>query len=264
MYLYRVPGPGGRPVWAVRESGRYVSAELPDRVRRLAAETAQWVEPGEDVGPVDGVDPLPPSRPSKVVCVGRNYRKHAEELGNPIPEEPLIFLKPSSAIIGTGTAIQYPPQSNEVHHEAELAVVMGRRARSVDEDDALDYVAGYTCANDVTARDIQRREGKFTHGKGFDTFCPIGPCLRTADTFDVAEHTVECRVDGDTRQSSGLDDFIFDVPTVLAFVSDIMTLRAGDVILTGTPAGVGPIELGDEVVVSIDGIGTLTNPVVSR
>ena len=205
-----------------------------------------------------------PPEPTKIVCVGRNYRRHAEELGNAVPEEPLIFLKPPSALCQPGEPICLPPQSEEVHHEAELAVVIGRRASRIDAAEADDYIAGYTCANDVTARDLQRADKTFTRGKGFDTFCPVGPALVTPEAFDPADHTIECRVDGQQRQSSPLDDFIFPVPTVLAYISDIMTLEPGDLVLTGTPAGVGPIEAGQRVDVEIDGIGTLTNPVVDR
>jgi 2-keto-4-pentenoate hydratase/2-oxohepta-3-ene-1,7-dioic acid hydratase in catechol pathway len=205
-----------------------------------------------------------PPEPTKIVCVGRNYRRHAEELGNAVPEEPLIFLKPPSALCEPDEPIRLPPQSDEVHHEAELAVVIGRRASRIAEEEADEHIAGYTCANDVTARDLQRADKTFTRGKGFDTFCPVGPALVTPEQFDPADHTIECRVDGQLRQSSPLDDFIFSVPTILAYISDIMTLQPGDLVLTGTPAGVGPIEAGQQVDVEVDGIGTLSNPVVER
>ena len=264
MTLYRVAGPGGRPAWAERAAGRYVAAALPDDFGPLAAATSAQFEPGTDLGAVGVTEILPPTRPTKVVCLGRNYRRHAEELGNAIPDEPLIFLKPPSAVIPTETAIEIPPQSENVHHEAELAVVIGRRARRLAPREVASHIAGYTCANDVTARDIQRREGKFTRGKGFDTFCPLGPALRLAEGFEPDDHHVTGRVDGDERQSSPLDDFIFPIPEAIAFISDVMTLCVGDVVLTGTPAGVGPIEAGQTVEVEVDGIGTLRNPVINR
>lgn len=207
--------------------------------------------------------PLAPVIPGKVVCVGLNYVKHAAEQGKAVPAEPLIFMKPPSAVIGPGESIELPPQSELVHHEGELAIVIGRRTRKVSVAHALDHVFGYTCAVDVSARDIQRREKRYTRAKGFDTFCPLGPYIATADVFVPAEHRLELRVNDEVRQASQLDDFIFDVPTVVSFISHVMTLEPGDVVLTGTPHGVAPIVDGDLVNVSIDGIGTLVNPVVS-
>jgi 2-keto-4-pentenoate hydratase/2-oxohepta-3-ene-1,7-dioic acid hydratase in catechol pathway len=209
------------------------------------------------------VDVLAPVEPSKVVCVGLNYQKHADEMGKAVPEEPLLFMKPSTAVIASGEAIELPTQSSEVHYEGELAIVIGRWTSKVDEAEALSYVLGYTCANDVTARDIQRREQRYTRAKGFDTFCPLGPCIVLARDFDPSEHRLELRVNGEVRQRSPLDDFIFSIPRVVSFVSHIMTLLPGDVILTGTPAGVGPMTDGDRVEVEIDGIGLLSNPVTS-
>lgn len=264
MSLYRVRGPDGEPVWAEVDDERFVATGLPEPLRRLGETTAETIEAGTDLGDVESTDALAPSVPSKIVCLGRNYRRHAEELGNAIPDEPLIFLKPPSAVVPTETAIEVPPQSDEVHHEAELAVVIGRCARGVSAERAADCIAGYTCANDVTARDIQRREGPFTRAKGFDTFCPLGPALRPADGFEPADHRLVGRVDGEVRQSSPLDDFIFPIAEAVAFISDIMTLEVGDVVLTGTPAGVGPIAAGQTVEVEVDGIGTLENPVVRR
>ncbi len=264
MKWFRVVGPDARPVWAERRADRFVAASLPPSMQRVAAVSARQIEAGRELGGIEQVEVLAPSRPSKIVCVGRNYRAHAEELDNPIPEEPLIFLKPPSAVIGPEEAIHLPPHSEQVHHEAELAVVIGRRACRISPERALEHVAGYTCANDVTARDIQRREKTFTRGKGFDTFCPLGPALRRAESFEPADHALRGRVDGELRQSSGLDDFIFAIPTVLAYISDVMTLQPGDVVLTGTPAGVGSLADGQRVDVEIDGIGTLSNPVVER
>jgi len=264
MALYRVAGPDEKPVWAELVDGRLRAVDPPDRVAPLGESTVPEGSGGTDLGPLQAAEILAPARPTKIVCLGRNYRRHAEELGNAIPDEPLIFLKPPSAVVPTGASIELPAQSEDVHHEAELACVIGRRARRVSPREAAECIAGYTCANDVTARDIQRREGPFTRAKGFDTFCPVGPALRPADGFEPAEHRLTGRVDGETRQSSRLDDFIFPIPEALAFISDIMTLCVGDVVLTGTPAGVGSIEAGQTVEVAVDGIGTLSNPVVAR
>ena len=198
-----------------------------------------------------------PARPTKVVCVGLNYKRHAEEQGKPLPQEPLIFMKPVSALLGSGGQVELPEQSQLVHHEAELAVVMGRRTRKVSKEEALERVFGYTCANDVTARDIQQREGRYTRAKGFDTFCPLGPGIRVARGFEVQGCEVVGRVNGQERQRGRVDDMIFGVGEVIAFVSQVMTLEAGDVILTGTPSGVGVMEAGDRVEVEVGGIGVL-------
>jgi 2-keto-4-pentenoate hydratase/2-oxohepta-3-ene-1,7-dioic acid hydratase in catechol pathway len=203
-----------------------------------------------------------PVEPSKIVCVGLNYEHHAEEQGKAIPPEPLMFMKPPTAITAPGGAIEIPTQSELVHHEGELAVVIGRRLHQANEAEATRAIFGYTCANDVTARDIQRREKRYTRSKGFDTFCPLGPCVVMARDFVPAEHSLEVRVNGDVRQASSLDDFIFEIPFVVSFISHVMTLLPGDVILTGTPAGVGPLLAGDRVEVEIDEIGVLTNTVV--
>ena len=256
MRLYRFPDPAtGQPV--------LVAGTDTDEYRRIDTALAGFFADPSRLGapfePAADATPLAPVLPSKVVCVGLNYRKHADEQGKDVPEEPLIFLKPSTAVIGPGDDIVLPPQSELVHHEGELAIVIGKRASRVREAEAMEHVLGYTCANDVTARDIQRREGRYTRAKGFDTFAPLGPCIVTADAFDPATHRLELRVDGEVRQTSLMDDFIFGVPTVVAFISEIMTLLPGDVILTGTPAGVGPLEDGDEVEVEIEGIGVLRN-----
>lgn len=219
---------------------------------------------GASLGTRDEVRILSPVSPSKVVCIGLNYQHHAEEMDKTVPEEPLMFLKPPTAVIGPDRSIQLPPQSQEVHHEGELAVVIGRKTRQIVPEDVSKHILGYTCANDVTARDIQRREQRYTRGKGFDTFCPLGPNIATADVFEPGDHALTCRVDGEQRQTSTLDDFIFDIPYVVSFVSHVMTLMPGDVVLTGTPVGVGPIVAGDVVEVEVDGIGVLRNPVESR
>jgi 2-keto-4-pentenoate hydratase/2-oxohepta-3-ene-1,7-dioic acid hydratase in catechol pathway len=206
---------------------------------------------------------LSPILPSKVVAVGRNYAAHAAELGNEVPSAPLLFLKPSTAVIGEADAIRLPIESKQVEHEAELAVVIGATgARDVPKERALDAVLGYTCANDVTARDLQRADVQFTRAKSFDSFCPLGPWIET--TLDPSDLGVRCEVDGELRQDGRTKDLIFDIATIVSYVSHIMTLLPGDVILTGTPSGVGPLTAGQKVSVTIDGIGTLTNPVVSR
>ncbi|WP_430592484.1 fumarylacetoacetate hydrolase family protein [Humidisolicoccus flavus] len=199
---------------------------------------------------------------SKVIGVGRNYRAHAEELGNEVPEEPLVFLKPNTSVIGPEDSIVLPPESSRVDFEGELAVVIGKVARRVSVEDALDVVFGVTIANDVTARDLQKGEPQWTRGKGFDTFCPIGPFIETEYTLDGL--TVETRLDGEVKQSGNTSDMIFGVAEVIAFVSAAMTLLPGDVILTGTPEGVGPMQDGQRVAVSVTGLGVLENPVVNE
>jgi 2-keto-4-pentenoate hydratase/2-oxohepta-3-ene-1,7-dioic acid hydratase in catechol pathway len=204
---------------------------------------------------------LSPILPSKVVCVGRNYADHAAELGNDVPKEPLLFLKPSTSIIGHHDAIKLPTQSKQVEHEAELAVVIGAPgARRVDRTGAAAAVFGYTCANDVTARDLQHSDGQWTRAKGFDSFCPLGPWITTG--LDVDDLEVRCEVNDEVRQLGRTKDMVFDVSTLVSYVSHVMTLLPGDVILTGTPAGVSPIRDGDTVTISIEGIGTLSNRVV--
>lgn len=200
-----------------------------------------------------------PILPSKVVAIGKNYAAHAAEMGGAAPETPLIFLKPSTSVIGTGDPIRLPPSSAEVHYEGELAAIIGRPARNVSRAEALSYVLGYTCANDVTARDQQRSDGQFTRAKGYDSFCPLGPWFET--TLDPADVRVTTRVNGEVKQDSRTSLMIHDVARQIEFISGVMTLLPGDVILTGTPAGVGPIVAGDTVSVEIEGIGTLTNPV---
>jgi 2-keto-4-pentenoate hydratase/2-oxohepta-3-ene-1,7-dioic acid hydratase in catechol pathway len=205
---------------------------------------------------------LSPILPSKVVCVGRNYAEHAAEHGSDVPTEPLLFLKPSTSVIGPNDAIRLPPQSSRVEHEAELAVVIGPPgARRADRIAAQRAVFGYTCANDVTARDLQRSDGQWTRAKGFDSFCPLGPWINT--DLDVSDLEVRCEVNEEVIQLGRTKDMVFDVPAIVSYVSHVMTLLPGDVILTGTPAGVGPIVAGDVVAVRVDGIGELMNPVLA-
>ena len=208
----------------------------------------------------DEITILAPCTPTKIVAVGLNYRDHAEELKMPLPDEPLIFLKPPSSVIGQGGEIIRPAQSNRVDYEAELGVVIGKTTRNVPPEKVKGHVLGYTCVNDVTARDLQMKDVQFTRAKGFDTFCPIGPCIETE--FDPSDVLVECRLNGEIKQSSRTSQFIHHVPELVSFISQIMTLEPGDVISTGTPKGIGPMESGDEVVVSIDGIGELRNNVI--
>lgn len=202
---------------------------------------------------------------SKVVGIGRNYAAHAAEMGGEVPAEPLMFLKPNTSVVGPGDAIRYPRQTEELHFEGELAVVIGRICRDVPVERATDVIFGYTIGNDVTARDLQRRDGQFTRAKGFDTFCPLGPWIETElDPQDFADgRRVQTHLDGDVRQDGSTRDLIFDVPTLVAHVTGVMTLLPGDVILTGTPEGVGPMQVGQEVEVSIEGLGSLTNPVAA-
>lgn len=211
---------------------------------------------------MDEVRLLPPVEPSKIVCVGRNYAAHAAELGNEVPKEPLIFLKPPSAIIAPGEPIVLPAQSQKVEHEGELGLVVGRRCSHLKEsDDALAYLLGYTCVNDVTARDLQKADVQFTRAKGFDTFCPVGPYIETQ--LDPADVLVETHVNGAQRQSGCTSLMIYPVAFLLRWISNVMTLLPGDLIATGTPAGVGPLVAGDNVEVSVSGIGVLRNPVQS-
>ncbi|AWK10924.1 DUF2437 domain-containing protein [Streptomyces spongiicola] len=215
--------------------------------------------------PVSGVRLLPPVLPNKVVAIGRNYAEHAAELGNEVPEAPVAFLKPTTSVIGTGDAIEYPSFSEEVHHEAELAVVIGRMCRDVPRDRVKDVILGYTCANDVTARDAQRREKQWARAKGFDTSCPLGPWVETGiDPARAGDLTIQCTVNGEQRQLGRTSDMIRSVEDLVVHITEAMTLLPGDVILTGTPAGVGPLNVGDEVAVTIEGIGTLTNKVIKR
>ncbi len=202
-------------------------------------------------------------RPSKIICVGRNYAAHAEELGNRIPDQPLLFLKPPSSVVGDGDAIQLPSASQQVEHEGEIGVVMGKALRRADKAATLDAVAGLTCVNDVTARDLQRTDGQWTRAKGFDTFCPMGPRLvPLADLPPLDELEVICRVNGEKRQHGYVHQMAFDIPTILAYISEIMTLEPGDLVATGTPSGVGPLHPGDRVEVEVPGVGVLSNPVL--
>jgi 2-keto-4-pentenoate hydratase/2-oxohepta-3-ene-1,7-dioic acid hydratase in catechol pathway len=205
---------------------------------------------------------LAPCEPTKIVAIGLNYRDHAAEFGNPIPEEPLIFMKPATAVIGPDEDIVCPAMSRRVDYEAELAVVIGKTVRHVAEADFRDYVLGYTCINDVTARDLQKKDGQWTRAKGFDTFAPLGPWIET-ELADPGNLTVKAYLNGERRQYSTTRNLVFPVAALVSFISRIMTLLPGDVIATGTPSGVGPMRVGDVVEVKVEGIGTLRNRLVS-
>ena len=209
--------------------------------------------------PIEAVTFLAPVLPGKIICVGRNYVAHAREHAAEVPEIPMLFLKPPSAVIGPNEAIILPPQSQQIEHEAELVAVIGKRGRWIPPDAALDHILGYTIGNDITARDLQRRDGQWTRGKGFDTFCPIGPWIATE--FDPADAMITCYVNGEMRQMASTRDMVFSVRQLVAFASSVMTLEAGDLLFTGTPAGVGPLLAGDRVEVNIEGLGSLSNPV---
>jgi len=233
-----------------------------DAVRALAGTFFENPVPSGEEIPLDDVRLLAPTLPSKVVCLGKNYAAHAAEFGGEVPEEPLIFLKPSTSVSGPGDPIPLPRISNRVDYEGELAVVIGRIARNVRAEETFRYILGYTCANDVTLRDLQKKDDQWTRAKGFDGSCPLGPWVETElDPIDVH---LETRVNGEVRQSASTSDMVFGVATIIEFVTEFMTLLPGDVIMTGTPEGVGKLEPGDKVEVVVDGIGVLMNPVGGR
>jgi 2-keto-4-pentenoate hydratase/2-oxohepta-3-ene-1,7-dioic acid hydratase in catechol pathway len=217
---------------------------------------------GEAELKLEDVDLLPPILPSKIVCVGRNYVAHAKEHDAEVPEVPLIFLKPPSTLIAPGETIHLPPQSNQVEHEAELAVVIGKGGRWIPPEEAHDHILGYTVANDVSARDLQFQDGQWTRGKGFDTFCPVGPWIETE--FDPADAVITCHVNEELRQMASTRDMVFNVRQLIAYTTSVMTLYPGDLLLTGTPAGVDTVVDGDIVEVAIEGIGSLRNPVADE
>ena len=230
------------------------------KIRPTETDANLFVQHGTELPP--GARLLPPCAPTKIVCVGRNYPEHAKELGNEPPKEPLIFLKPPSSLIASGDHIVYPSLSERVDFEGELGVVIGKRARNVAAADAMNYVLGYTCVNDITARDLQRKDGQWTRGKGFDTFCAVGPCLVPKDDLDLTKIRVRTLVDGVVKQDGPISDMMFSVNDIIAYVSAFMTLEPGDLIATGTPPGVGPLQPGSTVRVEIDGIGVLENTVI--
>ena len=234
--------------WLLDDKVGEINGDLFGKYRRQDAKT-----------PLADVKLVAPCEPSKVVCVGRNYVDHAKELGNQVPKIPLIFLKPPSSIISGGETILLPPQSAQVEHEAELVAVIGKRGRHIPAEQAKKYVLGYTVGNDVTARDLQKSDDQWTRAKGFDTFCVFGPWIDT--DFDPSDAVMTCRVNGQMRQMASTRDMVFTVGTLIAFISSVMTLEPGDIVFTGTPAGVGALRNGDMVEVEIDGLGSLSNPV---
>ncbi len=240
------------------EDVRYGLAD-DDTVTLISDEPFAAWEP-EGIVPLPHAQLLAPTTPTKIVCAGVNYRGHALEMGHDLPVEPVIFLKPPTAVVGHGSEIRIPPGLDTVDHEAELAVVIGRRTRNVTAADAPAHILGYTCANDVTSRVLQKRDGQWTRAKGFDTFCPLGPWVET--DVDPLDLKIESYVNGEVRQSARTSDMIFDPYKLVSFVSGVMTLLPGDVVLTGTPQGIGPLVAGDVVEVRIEGIGSLINRVV--
>jgi 2-keto-4-pentenoate hydratase/2-oxohepta-3-ene-1,7-dioic acid hydratase in catechol pathway len=236
--------------WVNNEMVGQIDGSLYGAYRRLEAAT-----------PLAEVKLLVPVEPEKIICIGRNYVEHAKEHGSEVPDIPLIFLKPPTTLIAHKEKILLPPQSKLVEHEAELAVVIGKQGRWISQDKVKEHILGYTIGNDVTARDLQRRDGQWTRGKSFDTFCPLGPWVDT--DVDPSDLLITCRVNNQLRQMASTHEMVFSVVQLVVFISSVMTLNPGDVILTGTPAGVGPLLEGDVLETSIDGIGVLQNPVVN-
>lgn len=232
-----------------------------DRVGPVHGDIFKEYQRGEATQPLATIKVLAPLKPGKIICVGRNYAAHAQERGVELPEIPLLFFKPPSAVIGPGEPIVLPPQSQRVEHEAELAVIIGRQGRWINPENAMEHVFGYTVANDVTARDLQASDSQWTRGKGFDTFCPLGPWIETE--LDPSDALLTCHVNGEMRQMASTREMVFTIRQLIAFASSFMTLETGDLLLTGSPAGVGILAPGDVVSASVDGIGSLTNPVVA-
>ena len=235
-----------------------------DRVHEVKGEWPAGLSRSGESWPLDRVRLVAPvAAPSKIVGMARNYRKHAEEMGKVVPQEPLIFLKPSSSIIGPGDTIELPPESSRVDYEGELAVVIGRRCSRLGPNEPIEpYIAGYTCLNDVSARDFQKKDGLFARAKGYDTFCPMGPVMETE--FDWRKTRLETLVNGERHQYGDSSEMIFAIDAQMRFISNVMTLLPGDVIATGTPEGIGPLAAGDVVEIAIEGIGKLSNPVAMR
>jgi 2-keto-4-pentenoate hydratase/2-oxohepta-3-ene-1,7-dioic acid hydratase in catechol pathway len=245
---YQVKNENPHYGWIYEEKVGGIDGDIYGEYRRLEAKI-----------PLAEVKLLAPAQPGKIICVGRNYVEHAKEMGNDVPKVPLIFLKPPSSIINPGDAIVLPPQSQQVEHEGELVAVIGKRGRNITIEQARSHILGYTIGNDVTARDLQKSDGQWTRAKGFDTFCPFGPWIDTE--FDISDALITCKVSGQPRQMASTRDMVFNVGTLVAFVSSVMTLETGDILFTGTPSGVGILRDGDQVVVEIEGLGNLTNPV---
>jgi len=254
------PGPdsdlGQDPLFGILEDDGFITIISGDPIYSGIQKTAARIE-------LNKVRMLAPVIPrSKVVCIGKNYADHAAEMGGKVPDEPIIFLKPNTSVIGPNDTIVWPQMSERVDHEVELAIVIGRICKDVPKERVSDVIFGYTIANDVTDRDLQKKDGQWTRGKGFDTFCPIGPWIDT--DFIPGNQRLTASVDGQVKQSAQLSDMIFDIPTIVNFVTSVMTLLPGDIILTGTPAGIGPVVVGGKVSVAIEGLGELTNKVAAQ
>ena len=247
---YRTRNDTPRYGWILENKVGSIEGDIYGEYRRLEAET-----------PLTKIKLLAPTLPSKIICIGRNYVEHAKEQVVEVPKVPMIFLKPPSSIINPGDPIVLPSQSQQIEHEAELVVVIGKRGHNIITEEAQDFIFGYTIGNDVTARDLQRLDGQWTRGKGFDTFCPFGPWIETE--FDPSDAVITCKVSGQPRQMASTRDMVFNVNMLVAFISSVMTLEPGDIIFTGTPAGVGPLKPGDNVEIEIEGLGKLVNPVAA-
>ncbi len=247
---YQTKNEAPRYGWVLENKVGPIEGDIYSQYRRLEAET-----------PLAEVKLLAPAQPSKIICIGRNYVEHAKEHNVEVPKVPLIFMKPPSSILDPGGTIILPPQSQQVEHEAELVIVIGKGGRHITPEQAQAHVFGYTVGNDVTARDLQKSDGQWTRAKGFDTFCPFGPWIDT--DFDPADAVVTCKVNGQPRQMASTRDMVFNVGQLIAFISSVMTLEPGDLIFTGTPAGVGPLKPGDSVEVEIEDLGKLVNPVAA-
>lgn len=243
------------PAWGILEG---------DRILATSGKPFVDLVPTREVGSVDEIPLLAPVAPSAIICTGRNYKTHAEEFGNEAPEAPILFLKPPSSVVGPDAHIVYPSESGRLDPEAELVLVIGRTAFQVPANDAFSVIGGYTCGNDMTARDIQKTDpaGQWTRGKGFDTFCPIGPWIET--DYDPRDVEVTCRVGDEVRQSNRTKNFIFDIPGLIEYITRFTRLEAGDVVMTGTPEGVAPVEVGASITAAIDGLGKLSNTVVGE
>jgi len=250
MRIVRYQNIEGEPVygWMLEDKVGEIQGNIFGEYRRREART-----------PIKELKLYAPCEPSKIVCVGRNYIEHAKELGNEVPKVPLLFFKPPSSVITNLENIILPPQSKQVEHEAELVVVISKRAKGITTEQAKEYIFGYTIGNDITARDLQKTDGQWTRAKGFDTFCSFGPWIDT--DFDASDAVVTCRVNGQMRQMASTRDMVFNVGTLIAYITSVMTLEPGDIIFTGTPAGVGELKNGDVVDVEIEGLGKLSNPV---
>ena len=248
-------------IFGVQQGGeRFHAIERGGELFRAAGDIFSGVSIGQAIrGGLDGVKITAPVRPSKIVCVGLNYRRHAAEVNKPLPAEPLLFIKPSTSVLDPAAAIKLPPGVGRVDYEAELAIVIGRRAHRVQAARAWDYILGLTCLNDVTARDLQNKESQYTRCKGFDTFAPLGPCIATG--LNGEPRMVEGWLNGQRRQGSSTADLIFPIEHLVEFITFVMTLEPGDVISTGTPSGIGEMKAGDVVSVKVEGVGELTNPV---